>query len=114
MLEVKHPARDFNGINQDGESVSLSQFQDEKNPALYFYPKDDTPGCTIAANEFSDLIDQFTTTDTVVSVFAFGPVRHFDKNTVESARFTPRLDADADCLPIGSDGSNMTWVMQSL
>jgi peroxiredoxin len=33
---------------------------------LYFYPKDDTPGCTIEANEFTALIDEFTAADTVV------------------------------------------------
>ena len=30
-----------------------------RNLVLYFYPKDDTPGCTIQANEFNDLIDEF-------------------------------------------------------
>jgi peroxiredoxin len=33
---------------------------------LYFYPKDDTPGCTIEANQFTDLTDEFATLDTVV------------------------------------------------
>ena len=33
---------------------------------VYFYPKDDTPGCTIQANEFTDLVDEYT--DAVITV----------------------------------------------
>ena len=44
----------------------MSQFRDSKNVVLYFYPKDDTPGCTIEANEFTALIDRFAAADTVV------------------------------------------------
>ncbi|PCI07762.1 MAG: peroxiredoxin, partial [Gammaproteobacteria bacterium] len=36
------------------------------NVVLYFYPKDDTPGCTIEANQFSQFIDEFSALDTVV------------------------------------------------
>jgi peroxiredoxin Q/BCP len=37
---------------------TLNEFSGE-NVVLYFYPRDDTPGCTIQANEFTDLIDEF-------------------------------------------------------
>ncbi len=66
MLEVNQTAPDFTTIKQDGAEVSLSLYRGEKNVVLYFYPKDDTPGCTIEANEFTALIDQFTAADTVV------------------------------------------------
>jgi peroxiredoxin len=66
MLETNQPAPDFTAINQDGDAISLAQFRGQKNVVLYFYPKDDTPGCTTEANEFTALIDQFTATDTVV------------------------------------------------
>ena len=66
MLEANQPAPDFTAINQDGEEISLAQFRGKKNVVLYFYPKDDTPGCTIEANEFTALIDQFAAADTVV------------------------------------------------
>lgn len=66
MLEVNQPAPDFSAVNHDGETVTLGQFRGKKNVVLYFYPKDDTPGCTIEANEFSALIDEFTAADTVV------------------------------------------------
>ena len=66
MLETNQNAPDFTAINQDGDSLSLAQYRGQKNVVLYFYPKDDTPGCTIEANEFTALIDQFAAADTVV------------------------------------------------
>jgi peroxiredoxin Q/BCP len=47
---------DFTLQNQDGESVSLSQFKD-KPVVLFFYPRADTPGCTTEACGFRDAID---------------------------------------------------------
>ena len=66
MLEKNQPAPDFTTVNQDGEEISLAQFRGDKNVVLYFYPKDDTPGCTIEANEFTGLVEQFAAADTVV------------------------------------------------
>jgi len=66
MLEENQAAPDFTSVNQDGEDISLAKFRGQKNVVLYFYPKDDTPGCTIEANEFTTLIDQFAAADTVV------------------------------------------------
>lgn len=53
-------------MNQNNQLVSLHDFAGEKNIVLYFYPKDDTPGCTIEANEFTQLADEFAKLDTVV------------------------------------------------
>ena len=66
MLEINSQAPDFSAVDQDGETVSLAQFNGQQNVVLYFYPKDDTPGCTTEALEFTALIDQFAATDTVV------------------------------------------------
>jgi peroxiredoxin len=66
MLEQNQPAPDFTSVNQDGGNISLSQYRGNKNVVLYFYPKDDTPGCTIEANEFTALIEEFDAADTVV------------------------------------------------
>jgi len=46
--------------------VNLEDFKGRKNVVLYFYPKDDTSGCTIEANQFTQHIDAFTEHDTVV------------------------------------------------
>jgi len=66
MLEVNQTAPAFSAINQDGETITLDQLRGKNNVVLYFYPKDDTPGCTIEANEFTALIDDFAAADTVV------------------------------------------------
>jgi peroxiredoxin Q/BCP len=46
-------APDFSGINQKGETISLAGFKGKKL-ILYFYPKDDTPGCTAEACNLND------------------------------------------------------------
>ena len=46
-------APSFTATNQNGETVSLSDYKG-KNVILYFYPKDDTPGCTAEACSFRD------------------------------------------------------------
>jgi peroxiredoxin Q/BCP len=66
MLEKLQPAPMFRALNQNDRLVSLHDFAGEKNIVLYFYPKDDTPGCTIEANEFTQLVDEFAALDTVV------------------------------------------------
>ena len=52
-------APDFSLKNQKGETVSLKQFKGKKNVVLYFYPKDDTPGCTKEACTFRDQYEVF-------------------------------------------------------
>jgi peroxiredoxin len=66
MLEKQQPAPMFRSLNQNNQLVSLTDYAGEKNIVLYFYPKDDTPGCTIEANDFTRLVDEFAALDTVV------------------------------------------------
>jgi len=66
MLKINQTAPAFNTPNQDNKSISLSDYQGSKNVVLYFYPKDDTPGCTIEANQFTELASEFAKADTVV------------------------------------------------
>ena len=54
MLEVGHPAPAFDLPDADLEMVSLSSFRGKRHVVLYFYPKDDTPGCTEEACAFRD------------------------------------------------------------
>jgi peroxiredoxin Q/BCP len=53
MMQVNDLVEDFTLKNQDGEDVSLSQYAD-KPVVLFFYPRADTPGCTIEACGFRD------------------------------------------------------------
>jgi thioredoxin-dependent peroxiredoxin len=48
------------------QMVDLSHFRGKKNVVLFFYPRDDTPACTIEAIDFSDLEHKFDSYDTVV------------------------------------------------
>jgi len=66
MLQANTPAPEFNTVNQNNNEIKRTDFNNLKNIVLYFYPKDDTPGCTIEANQFTDLIDEFTQTNTIV------------------------------------------------
>lgn len=66
LLEKSQEAPFFRAINQDNKMIYLSDYQGEKNVVLYFYPKDDTPGCTIEANDFTALANEFADQDTVV------------------------------------------------
>src|SRR3954464_2952727 len=54
-VDVVSKAADFALPSQSGEMVSLEDFLGEKPVVLYFYPKDDTPGCTREACAFRDL-----------------------------------------------------------
>jgi len=66
MLEKHQPAPAFNSPDQNNDNISLSDFTGRKYVVLYFYPKDDTPGCTIEARQFTALLDEFDALDTVV------------------------------------------------
>lgn len=66
MLEKNQAAPVFSTANQKNEMINLSDFSGNKNVVLYFYPKDDTPGCTIEANQFTELAGEFSKVDTVV------------------------------------------------
>ena len=63
--EVGDKAPDFALSNQDGESVRLSD-SSGKWMVVYFYPKDDTPGCTVEAIEFTELRKQFENENAVL------------------------------------------------
>ena len=58
MLEVGMKAPDFTLLDKDGKSVSLSDFLGKK-VVLYFYPKDNTPGCTRQACAFAGAYSEF-------------------------------------------------------
>ena len=65
MLDVGKKAPDFNLLNQDGKKISLKDFIGQK-VVLYFYPKDDTSGCTKEACSFSDDLPKFSKVDAVI------------------------------------------------
>ena len=65
MLEIGMKAPDFTLNDKDGNAVSLSDFSGKK-VVLYFYPKDNTPGCTRQACAFAAAYEGFKAKDVVV------------------------------------------------
>lgn len=65
MLEEKIKAPEFTLPDKDGNMVSLSDFKGKK-VVLYFYPKDNTPGCTRQACAFAAAYDEFEKLNTVI------------------------------------------------
>ena len=65
MLEIGVKASDFTLFDKDGNAVSLSDFAGKK-VVLYFYPKDNTPGCTRQACAFAASYEAFKSLDAVV------------------------------------------------
>ncbi len=58
-IKVGDDAPDFNLKNQRGESISLKEFLGKKAVVLFFYPKDNSPGCTKEACKFRDSYEDF-------------------------------------------------------
>ncbi len=58
MLQAGDKAPDFKGVNQEGENIALSDYRG-KRVILYFYPKDNTPGCTAEACSLNDSSSYF-------------------------------------------------------
>jgi len=65
MLKVGDKAPVFAGIDDQGKKVELKNFRGKK-VILYFYPKDNTPGCTQESCDFRDVISRIKKKDTVV------------------------------------------------
>ena len=65
MLEAGVKAPEFKLQDKDGNLVSLSDFKNKKI-VLYFYPRDNTPGCTKQACSFRDNYEEFKSKDVVV------------------------------------------------
>lgn len=66
MLQIGDQAPDFTLTDSFNNPVTLRQYQGQKNVVLYFYPKDDTPGCTLEAQGFSDKQSDYQSLNTVV------------------------------------------------
>ena len=65
-VDVGSMAPDFTLPSQSGEMVSLGDFMGKKPVVLFFYPKDDTPGCTKEACAFRDRFEDFSKLDAKV------------------------------------------------
>jgi len=99
----------FQGVNQRGESVSLANYSGKKL-VLYFYPKDDTPGCTAEACNLRDNYDQFISKGyAILGVSPDGEAKH--------QKFIDKYDLPFDLLAdTEKEVCEMygVWVMKSM
>ncbi|QNK62090.1 thioredoxin-dependent thiol peroxidase [Pedobacter sp. PAMC26386] len=96
MSELKEgqKAPEFTATDQDGNTVSLGQFSG-KIVVLYFYPKDDTPGCTAEACDFRDNYQGLKAKDIVVLGVSVDDEKSHQKfATKHSLPFTLLADTD--------------------
>ena len=94
MLEIGDKAPQFSLSNQDEQIVSLHDFADQWF-VLYFYPKDDTPGCTKEACDFSDALGEFKGLNAhVLGVSADGIASH--QKFIQKYRLGITLLSDPD------------------
>lgn len=76
-VQVGDLAPDFTLTSQTGESFTLKDFRGKKAVVLYFYPKDDTPGCTAEACAFRDSYSIFEETGAeVIGISGDSPQEH--------------------------------------
>ena len=93
-LEIGQPAPDFTLATDGGGTVSLSALAG-KCVVLYFYPKDDTPGCTREACAFRDLAPDFSAANAVViGVSKDGAASHDKFKAKYQLPFTLAVDTD--------------------
>ena len=94
MLNENDPAPDIALTGDDGGQVRLGDFKGQKL-VLYFYPKDDTSGCTREAQDFTELAQEFEAVGTwVIGVSKDDPKSH--AKFQEKYDLKVRLLSDAD------------------
>lgn len=77
-LKAGDPAPDFNLPSTSGENISLESLRN-KNVVLYFYPKDDTPGCTRESCDFRDSEKKFKKAGAVILGISNDPIESHHK-----------------------------------
>ena len=93
-LQIGDPAPAFTAKTNGGQTVSLADYAG-RHVVLYFYPKDDTPGCTKEACAFRDVFADFTKKGAAVLGVSADPVKAHD-NFVLKFRLPFPLLADED------------------
>ncbi len=93
---VGRPAPDFSLPSTSGENMSLKQFKGKKTVVLYFYPKDETPGCTREACDFRDHSEELEQAGVVVLGVSNDPVETHQRFAAKhKLPFTLLSDEDA-------------------
>lgn len=105
MIHEGHSAPEWHGIDQDGKPVSSADYAGQWL-LLYFYPEDDTPGCTLEACGFRDSFASLSERITIVGVSADSPESH--RAFIKKFTLPFTLIADTDRALITAFGTNGT------
>ena len=109
MLREDDRVPDVKLVDMDGNAISPADFRGNKL-ALYFYPKDDTTGCTREAQEFSALADDFEKEGTwLLGVSKDSPAKH--RKFTDKYGLKVRLASDEDGAVCEAFG---TWIEKSM
>lgn len=108
-LAIGDKAPDFSMPADGDRTLSLKDFKG-KNIVLYFYPKDDTPGCTVEAKDFSAMLSDFKAANTVVIGASKDTVAKHDKFIGKHELSIPLL-SDTDGELVEAYG---VWVLKKL
>ena len=82
-LKIGDKAPEFSLPGSGGKTINLKDYRGKNNVVLYFYPKDDTPGCTTEACNFRDAIKRIESKETVVLGVSADNVKSHDKFVVK-------------------------------
>lgn len=109
MIDVGNAAPEVSLPRDGGEVVTINDLK-PKAVVLYFYPKDDTPGCTKEALAFTAMMDEFESAGAIVLGVSKDPVKKHDKFVSKYSLSIPLLsDEDGDvCERYG------TWVEKKM
>ena len=112
MPSVKEGAKapEFTLPSSEGKEISLKDYKGKNRIVLYFYPKDDTPGCTVEACEFRDNIKKMQKSDAVVLGVSPDDLKSHDK-FIEKFKLPFVLLSDADKKICEAYG---VWVKKSM
>ena len=109
MLREDDRVPDVKLVDVDGKAISPADFRGNKL-VVYFYPKDDTTGCTREAQEFSALADEFEKQGTwILGVSKDSPARH--RKFIDKYGLRVRLASDEDGAACEAFG---TWIEKSM
>jgi thioredoxin-dependent peroxiredoxin len=110
ILQVGDKLPSFILPSDQGDDVDISNFSGKKNIVIYFYPKDNTTGCTIEAKDFTNQLDEFVERNTVVIGISRDSIKKHQKFR-ENHNLKHILLSDADCEVCSKFGC---WVEKSM
>lgn len=109
-LHIGDKAPEFGLLNQNGEMVHLSDFKGKK-VALYFYPKDSTPGCTQQACSLRDSFDALHEADITILGLSKGSIKSKQRFIQKQHLNFPLLIATNDTLKDYGVNSGWLWLL---